>query len=594
MGVIHELDQELINKIAAGEVVERPASVVKELVENSLDAGAKSVRIEVLGAGSELIRVSDDGSGMCREDALLAPKRHATSKIADDADLFAIETLGFRGEALSSIAAVARVRIRTRTAAEDVGTEVLVEGTDIRASDAAVPVGTRVEVRDLFYNTPARRKHLKGPATEMRHLIEVVQRYALAYPHVGFSLHAGGEEVLSAPATGDMMAAIVSVYGASFAKELLPVKFESPHVEVSGYIGKPTLTKADTQHQVVFINSRHVTNAVVARAVNDAYHTLMHLERKPVAILSLEMSPRLVDVNVHPTKREVRLSHEELVYQAVFEAVRSTLSEHQLIPTHEFEAQRPLIAPRLEMSGLSPAGSIARDAQSRAQPGQPLQQAQPARPADITAASQLSLGEVQPYVEGTDRFPSLKVLGQLHDTYILAECDDGLCVVDQHAAQERVFYERFMERHLSSGLKTQQLLSPVVMELSPAEMRLVEEHAEVLASVGFEVEPFGQGAVVCRTAPVLFGRVQDERFFCDLIAGLTEFRDLSREQREERLIRRACRSAVKANDPLELGGMRSIVEELSQCRMPFTCPHGRPTLFRLTLHELERRFKRVS
>ncbi len=591
MGIIHELDEELINKIAAGEVVERPASVVKELVENSLDAGARSIRIEVLGQGSELIRVSDDGCGMSREDALIAPRRHATSKISDEADLFSIETLGFRGEALSSIAAVARVRIRTRTSAEDVGTEVSVEGTDIHASDAAVPVGTRVEVRDLFYNTPARRKHLKGPATEMRHLVEVVQRYALAYPGVGFTLRSAGDEVLSAPASGDRLAAIVSIYGAAFAKDLLPVKFESPHVEVSGYIGKPTLTKADTQHQVVFINSRHVTNATVMRAVNDAYHTLMHLERKPVAILSLEMSPRLVDVNVHPTKREVRLSHEELVYQAVFEAVRSTLAEHQLIPTHELEAQRPLIAARIDPPVLSAAGSIARDAPATAQQAR---LAQPAPLAEVTAASQLSLGEVQPYVEGTDRFPSLRVIGQLHSTYILAECDDGLCVVDQHAAQERVFYERFMDGHLSKGLKTQQLLSPVVMELSPAEMRLVEEHTDVLASVGFEVEPFGQGAAVCRTAPVLFGRVQDERFFRDLIAAITEFRDLSREQREERLIRRACRSAVKANDPLELGGMRSIVEELSRCRMPFTCPHGRPTLFRLTIHELERRFKRVS
>lgn len=598
MARIHELDPELINKIAAGEVVERPASVVKELVENALDAGAKTIRIEVRDAGSSLIKVSDDGSGMAREDVLLAPRRHTTSKISTADDLFSIETLGFRGEALASIAAVAKVRIRTRTPAEDVGTEVLVEGTDIRASDIAVPNGTSVDVRDLFYNTPARRKHLKSPMTEMRHIIDLVQRYSLAYSEVSFTLISGGQEILSAPATGDQLSAIVAIYGSRFAKELLPVLFKGAHLAVTGFVSKPTLTKPNTQHQSIYINRRFVTNPTVSRAINDAYHTLMHLERKPVAILNITLSPKHVDVNVHPTKREVRLSHEEVVYQAVFEAVRKTLSENKLISDEEFEMQKTLPIPQKQPLSVQKAQSASSAGFARGGVVTGATQAQVARDADvapsISALSQEHLEQVSTEVAGTERFPDLTVIGQLHNTYVLTESEDGLCIVDQHAAQERVFYEKYMEHRYANALDTQQLLSPAILELSPAEMRLVEENRDLLKELGYELEQFGPNAVVVNTAPVLFGKVQQEGFFRDLISELADCRDLSRDKREERIIRMSCKSAVKANDPLSLAKMREILTDLSKCRMPFTCPHGRPTLFRVTLHELEKRFKRVA
>lgn len=599
MATIHELDPELISKIAAGEVVERPASVVKELVENALDAGARSIRIEVRDAGSSLIKVSDDGSGMAREDALLAPKRHTTSKLDSAEDLFSIATLGFRGEALASIAAVAKVRIRTRTAAEDVGTEVLVEGTDIRASDIAVPNGTSVDVRDLFYNTPARRKHLKSPATEMRHIIDLVQRYTLAYPEVSFTLLSGGQEILSAPATGDQLSAIVAIYGSRFAKELLPVMFKSAHLAVSGFVSRPTLTKPNTQHQSIYINRRFVTNPTVSRAINDAYHTLMHLERKPVAILNITLNPKHVDVNVHPTKREVRLGHEEVVYQAVFEAVRKTLAENRLISDEEFEMQDTLPITQKQPLSVQKAQSASSAGFARGGAVTGATQAQVARDADaaapsISALSQEHLEQVSTDVAGTERFPDLTVIGQLHNTYVLTESEDGLCIVDQHAAQERVFYEKYMEHRYATAMDTQQLLSPAILELSPAEMRLVEENRDLLKELGYELDQFGPNAVVAATAPVLFGKVQQEGFFRDLISELADCRDLSRDKREERIIRMSCKSAVKANDPLSLARMREILTELSQCRMPFTCPHGRPTLFRVTLHELEKRFKRVA
>ncbi len=590
MPTIKELNSELINKIAAGEVVERPASVVKELIENALDAGAKSIRVEVKDAGSSLIKVKDDGKGMTREDAIIAPKRHTTSKISSADDLFSITSLGFRGEALASIAAVSRMRIRTRSAQEEVGTEIAVAADGVKAADAVLPAGTTVEIRDIFYNTPARRKHLKSPATEMRRIFDVMQRYSLAYPEVSFTLISGEKESLSVPATEDMLSAVVDVYGMEFAKELLPVNFESAHLSIKGFIGKPTLTKKTTEHQSVFINRRFVTNPTITRAVNDAYHTLMHLDRKPVAILDITLNPKYVDVNVHPTKREVRLSHEDMVYQSVFEAVRKTLAEHQLIPEHDLEVQQPLVFPKREAQKertAIPAGS----ALTGDTKGQIARETHDTP--SVTAPLQEHLEPVSPDVAGTERFPSLKVIGQLHNTYVLCECADGLCVVDQHAAQERVFYEKYLEHHFASALQTQQLLSPVVIELSASEMKLVEENLDTLKTLGYELEQFGEKAMVARTAPVIFGKVQRKEFFHDLIGELLHFRDLTKDEREKRIIRKACKSAVKANDPLSLAKMQEILSGLTGCDMPFTCPHGRPTLFRITISELEKRFKRV-
>ena len=595
MASIHELDNELINKIAAGEVVERPASVVKELVENALDAGAGTIRVEVRDAGSSLIKVVDNGSGMTREDALLAPKRHTTSKLSSVDDLFSISTLGFRGEALASIAAVSRMKIRTRSAEEDVGTEVTITQDSVSAADAALPQGTSVEVRDLFYNTPARRKHLKSPATEMRHIINLVQRYSLAYPEVSFTLISGDQETLSVPASDDPLAAVVAIYGSKFAKQLLPVQFESVHLTVSGFISKPSLTKPNTKHQSIYINRRFVTNPTISRAVNDAYHTLMHLKRKPVVILNIQLSPKYVDVNVHPTKREVRLSHEEIVYQGVFEAVRKTLAENQLIPDEEFTFQHTLPSQSASRVG-SVAGAVvtgATQAQVMRDATRAKETQTPSTPS-ISAVTQEHLEPVTAEVAGTELFPDLKVIGQLHATYILTESKAGLCVVDQHAAQERVFYETYMKHRYGKALDTQQLISPVVLELSPAEMRLVEENRDLLKELGYDIEQFGPNAVVANTAPVIFGRVQQESFFRDLISELSQCRDLSRNKREERIIMMSCKSAVKANDSLSLAQMREILSDLAVCKMPFTCPHGRPTLFRVTLHELEKRFKRVA
>lgn len=580
MGSIHELDTELINKIAAGEVIERPASAVKELVENAIDASARRISVEVSDAGEQLIRVSDDGSGMAPEDALLAPRRHTTSKIASAEDLFSISTLGFRGEALASIASVGHLTLRTRPREAEVGTEVSVKAGVPQAREIACAPGTVAEVRELFHNTPARRKHLSSRQTELRHIVDLLGRYALSYPEVAFTLLSDGRELLRSPGDGDARAAVLAVYGRETAKALIPVTFSGAHLTVRGFVSRPQLTRASADQQSIFVNGRLVSNPVISRAVDDAYHTLMHLERKPVVVLRVEMPPGQVDVNVHPTKREVRLAHEQVVYQGVYEAIRSTLQERQLIPEEKF----PQTEMRLAGFGAPPRpAAMVRDA-GPAEVARPL----------ISGEQQAALAAPVTAVEGTGRFPSLQVVGQALSTYILCESEDGLCIVDQHAAEERVLYERFRGQRYATGLKTQALLSPAIAELAPAELRILEEHMPLLRELGFGIEPFGPGAVRVLTVPVVFGRVQDAAFLHDLLAELLASKELAREQREERIMRMACRAAVKANDILSLEQMRKILEELSRCEMPFTCPHGRPTLFRITSHELERRFKRIA
>jgi len=354
MGLIQALDDALINKIAAGEVVERPAAVVKELVENAIDAGSTRIRIDVEESGTSLIKVVDNGHGMTREDALVAPLRHTTSKISSAEDLFRIATLGFRGEALASIAAVSKMVLRTRVAEEELGTEIQIIGGELTSKEVAITPGTTVEVHDLFSNTPARRKHLKRPRTELRHIIDVVSRYSLAYPEIAFLLLSDGTELVTSPGTGDALSAITAVYGPAIAKELLPVSFESTHLSISGFMSTPTLTRPTTSHQSIFINKRFVSNPVISRAIQDAYHTLMHLQRKPVVIMNVQIDPKHVDVNVHPTKKEVRLAHEQVVYRSVFEAIRATLAGHQLIPEERFEMQDQLSVPKAQSTVAPP------------------------------------------------------------------------------------------------------------------------------------------------------------------------------------------------------------------------------------------------
>jgi DNA mismatch repair protein MutL len=541
---IQVLPLEVAERIAAGEVVERPASVVKELIENSLDAGASAISVEVRNGGLSLIRVSDDGSGMTRADASLAPQRFSTSKILALSDLDAITTLGFRGEALASIAAVARLEILTRSREELEGTRVQAIGHQVHVEPAASPAGASLTARDLFYNTPARRKFLKSPLREGQLVRQTVVRYALAYPAVAFRLIVNGRENFVAPPAAPLER-IASALGREVAAEMVEVAWEAADLRIWGQVSTPSLGRRDRQGQFFFINGRPVRSGLLAVMLERPYAGRLPPERRPLAVLHIRLDPHLIDVNVHPRKEEVRLSQERSIYGALTRAVEEALAAY----------------PRLEQddSGIAwPFGDalLAPDRLAEA-------------PAGYGATG-------------------LALLGQLHNAYLVARSHEGLVVVDQHAAHEQVLFERLLE---AEG--EQQLDPPLRVELTSREAELLEPFLGALADLGLEVEPFGGHAFVLRSLPApLAGH--DPRVLLDaLLDELPGCRRLDPEAVRERLAMKvACTAAVKAGDILSAEQMRRLLHDLEAAWSPATCPHGRPSFVLLTLEELERRFMR--
>jgi DNA mismatch repair protein MutL len=543
---VQVLPAEVAERIAAGEVVERPASVVKELVENSLDAGARAISIEIRNGGLSLIRVSDDGSGMTRADASLALERFSTSKIRTLADLDTIATLGFRGEALSSIAAVARLEMLTRSReTEDLaGAHMRAAGGQVEVEAAASPVGTSVTVWDLFYNTPARRKFLKSPMREGQLVRQVVARYSLAYPAVAFRLVVNGRETYVAPPATPLERIGVAL-GREVAADMLGVAWEAADLRIWGHVSAPTLGRRDRQGQFFFVNERPVRSGLLAVMLERPYAGRLPPERRPLAVIYIQLDPRLVDVNVHPRKEEVRLSQERSIYGAVAQAVAEALAPYprtaQDWPTLEW-----------------PFGEV---------------------PSDV---GMLREQRAEYAAEG------LEPLGQLQNAYIVARSGEGLLVVDQHAAHEQVLFERLLEAGESRSLNP-----PLRIELSAREAELVEPFLGLLADLGFDVEPFGGHAFLLRSVPAALAG-QDPRALLEaLMDELPGCRKLDPETVRERLaMKAACTAAVKAGDVLTLEQMRALLYDLEAAWSPATCPHGRPAFVLLTIEELERRFMR--
>lgn len=560
---IRLLDPGLVAQIAAGEVVERPASVVKELIENALDAGAARIEVETEGGGRRRIRVADDGAGIPADEVPLAFARHATSKLSVAEDLFRITTLGFRGEALAAIAAVARVVCRTRAAAEALGVELRLEGGRIlERRPLARPPGTEMIVEDLFFNTPARLRFLKGEGAERRHIDLWVSRYALAYPHVHFLLRHDGRPTLSLPAAREPRHRLAALYGAERAEALLEAEEEEGSIRVWGWISPPGMDRPDRQELVFFVNGRWVQDRMLPAAVLQAYHTVLPSGRYPWAFLWVELPPEQVDVNVHPAKIEVRFRDPDGVFRAVQRAVHRALRQAAPVPVFQaVEIPRrstgkpPLPAPAL------PEGR--RDA--------------PAEEGGVAA------------------LPPLRVIGQVQATYIVAEGPDGLYLLDQHAAHERVLYEALCAQRQAGPLPAQPLLQPVLMDVPPEEMGLLEEHRGVLEDLGFRIEPFGPHTVRLRAVPALLSAEAVLPLVQDLLLDLQESRRPLEGTLEARLIRSICkRAAVKAGQVLSVEEMQHLVRALERCAMPWTCPHGRPTVMRFPLGQLARQFGREA
>ncbi len=576
-------------KIAAGEVVERPVSVVKELIENAVDAGAKTISVEIENGGKRLIKVSDDGCGIPADEVPLAFERHATSKLIAIEELFSVRTLGFRGEALASIAAVSRLEMVSRPAEQPGGARVRFEGGARQTlGSVGAPSGTVITVEDLFYNVPARLKFLKADATETGHIHRIVSHYAMAYPEIRFSLRSGKRQVFQTDGNGKLYDVLTAVWGLGAAKQMIPLEAEPGlPIGVSGYVGSPSLHRGRRDQLVFFVNRRWIQDTSLGHAVTQAYHTFLPIGRYPVAVLNIELPPEEVDVNVHPTKAEVKFKDPRAVFNAVQRPVRATVIQ-----------DAPLIRPAQSFGGEGESGARQggghagdfADFSGRQFGGSGGGMNRFAFEAQRTLPSE----EAFPPLEAEDdRLPPLRVVGQIQQTYIIAEGPDGLYLIDQHAAHERVLYEKLMARQAAAAVVSQRLLNPLLLELSPAQSAIVEAELEALTAVGFEIEPFGGHSYRLLAVPEMLAKADPQRAFNDILAEMAEGAVPMARETHERIAIIVCkRASIKGGQTLSPQEMHELIALLEKSQNPRTCPHGRPTMIHLSAYQLAKEFGR--
>jgi len=600
MTLVKILPEQLMNQIAAGEVVERPASVVKEIVENSLDAGARRITVEVHGGGDSFMRITDDGCGMDKEDAVLAFGRHATSKISTAEDLINIRTLGFRGEALASIASVSYMTLQTKRHGDLEGTIVASEGGKItKIKPVGVPEGTQVEIRQLFYNTPARKKYLKNDSTEYQHIAETLTGIALSYHDVAFRLVHDDKVVFDLPAAVNHFTRIRELFGPQIADELIPVFHGHTRMQLEGFIGKPLIARSNRNFQYLFINRRPVRSHVLGYAVKQSYHSLLPKEKHPVFFLFFDLDPQLVDVNVHPRKLEVRFRDEKEIFSATFQACQKALESHVLAPHISGDApvnyyqdrkSSPLtlrdssgadhreITPSLVTQALKFTSEFTETAKENSNP-------------TVTGSSGITSDG--PFSADRKQTEELIPLAQLDCSYIICQQGSSLVIVDQHAAHERIRYTEIMDEFKQQHVHVQPLIAPLHLELSPREISILQEKEEFLKSLGFEMEAFGGKTYVVHAVPASLQKQDLHKTILGFLDQLDNDSGKPLEELKERsLTYLACRSAVKFGDKLAPEEQLALVKKLQTLDLPYTCPHGRPTMVILSAAELKKRFGR--
>ncbi len=603
-GSIKILSEDIANKIAAGEVIENPASVVKELVENSIDAGSSRIEVEIRDGGKEFIRISDNGRGMSREDASIAFERHATSKIRDADDLFAITTLGFRGEALPSICAVSRVELLTKRWEDVIGTRILTEGGKIISiEDVGTPAGSSTVVRDLFFNTPARLKYLKGSPAEGRNVLDVMNQMILSHPEVSFLVIRDGEEVVKSSGSGKLLDSIAAVYGLKVAREMHMVGAGLEGIKISGYVGSPTIARKNRRYQQIIVNGRPVRDNLIRSAVERAYDTFLTVGTFPVFLLVIQIDPEEVDVNVHPTKAEVRFADESLIFKGVFNAVRQGLRSNTLIPqagavlTEKVEEEAPKEDSKPHMpERIEQRLPLFTKETKEYKPQTFREEAREVTPIKEMSTWQDSDDKEVP-IQDKKEFGEYKILGQLHKTYIILETGDGLFIVDQHAAHERITFEKLKERNENgTGYEAQQLLAPITIELAPGEVDAFFQVMDTLRDIGFDLEYFGTRSFILRAIPAFLRRLSLPDGLKDIVDELQDAKNIrgGKNRREDHLhIIMACRASIKAGNELHHKEIEALMAELLECKDPYTCPHGRPTIVSFSLYDLEKLFKRT-
>lgn len=575
---IRILPDEVASQIAAGEVVERPASVVKELIENAIDAEASHISITIEEAGKRLIEVSDDGSGISSTDLPLAIARHATSKLSSADDLFNINTLGFRGEALASIGSVSRLSIVSRAREAEFGLRISVEaGHPQSPQPIGAPAGTVVRVEDLFFNVPARKKFLRTDRTERRQIDTIVSRYALAYPKIRFQLSQESRRSIQTSGNGDQREVFANLYGIDIAKQMINVLSEDEDLHISGFISPISLTRSNRSEILFYVNGRPIQDPALTTALIQAYHTMLMVGRYPLAVLFISLPPTLVDVNVHPTKAEVRFRERNEVFRGVGRAVRKALLAHTPIPSVNGLGQHVRWSPNWGSSPSSSSGVI--------DPAWEMAGEEEENHTDVPRdPSQHLLPEVS--------IPLLRLVGQVATTYLIAEGPDGLYLIDQHAAHERVLFEDFMTQKETS-VPSQTLLEPVTVEMQAASARLLEDQLDILNNLGFRVESFGTNMFIIRGIPTLLTNLEPTTALRVLVEDFEEDESPLKGEIEARIIARICKkAAIKAGKVLSVDEQRALLRDLEACQAPRTCPHGRPTMIHLSVDLLERQFGR--
>ena len=608
MSKIKILPEILSNKIAAGEVVERPASVVKELVENALDADGKRIIIEVENGGRSLIRVSDNGSGMNRDDALLAPERYATSKIYKDEDLFAINTLGFRGEALPSIAAVSKFGLVTRDRTSQTGTEVVIEGGTIKkVTQIGAPLGTMVTVRQIFFNMPARRKFLKTVNTEMGHIADMVSSMALGRPHIQFRLIHNGKVVKNWSSTSDESGRLTDVLGNDIKNNLNKIEFTSDFLTVKGWISSPRITRSTSRGIYLYVNRRVVRNRVIQHALFQGYGSRLMKGQFPVAVIFIHVPCDQLDVNVHPTKHEVKFAQQKKIHDAVagIVAERLRLADQPQWRPKSFPEPDPMDAksrisetvphfsiPKKEVSTRYPASGVQHPASGTQYPVSSTQQPESPWKQDLRFTP--TSGQTELWAR--KRFGDLKVIGQFHDTYILCESSDRIVLIDQHAAHERIIFEQLKNRSQASKKSAaQKLLIPETIDLGYREAKILEGLIPDLNELGLEIEPFGGNTFVVKSVPALLDNKEVKPLVVEIVEKIAQigFTPGLEKAIDQCLILMACHGAIRANQKLSDEQIKGLLEQLDQCDQPSNCPHGRPTWISWSIKDLEKSFKRI-
>lgn len=597
---IVKLSTSTANKIAAGEVVDRPVSVVKELIENSIDAGADSIIVEIEQGGKSYIRITDNGSGILYEDVENAFERHATSKIREAEDLQYINTLGFRGEALASIAAVSRVEIITKTKNNKAGIKLKIAGgTVIEKKETGCPDGTTIIVSELFYNVPARLKFLKQDAAEANLIIDFISKISLAYSNIKFRLINNGKILFSTSGDGNVYKNIVSIYKQEIAHDLIHISEETEIYKLDAYISTPSNTRPSKKHQIFFVNGRYIKSAVLDRSFNNSYHELIPDGRYPVGFIFLQIVPDRIDVNIHPNKREIKFREEKDAEDFIVRVFKAGLRSSVSIPTIKtkrlFKENENVKSETTEQVNINKLLETKQDVSHDIIKEYPVSfKAQ--ETVNIEKQSEIIFSAIEESVEKIEKpfyIMDLNILGTIFSTYILASDAECFYLIDQHAAHERVLYEQLLDALNNEDVITQRLLTPMVIQLSYSEAHNTEMNIELIRGLGYEIEAFGNNAFIIKAIPYMMDFGEGRALLEDVIESLTDEQIFSDKNKIEKIIGRACKKAVKANDHLDEKEIKHLLELLSQMKNPFSCPHGRPVFVKLTKYDVERMFKRV-